>query len=205
MKNLRNGSFSVGKMELEMLPRPVRTLLWIVSGAVFLAGYLATFASIGGPKFLPSPMWAKASLWIVLPLGLLTGAFLLLEIKREKAGRFKNFGPLRRAFLYVLTVLICFCFALFAVTNGVPLLLSQYKGSPVQFEYIVADPIPKRRKYCKSSIKLKEPILALGQIRGVSEEFAAELEDGSTVLISGEGTKLGLYVEQIQVIKGDTL
>ncbi len=184
-----------------MLSSPVRTLLWVVSGAVFLAGYLATFASIGGPKFLASPMWAKASLWIVLPLGLLIGAFLLLEIEREKARRFKNFGPLRRAFLYVLTVVSCFCFALFGVTNGVPLLLSQFKGSPVQFEYNVADPIPKRRKYCKRSIKLKGPIFTLGHICSVSEELAGELEDGSKVLISGEGTKLGLYVEQIRVVK----
>jgi hypothetical protein len=169
--------------------------------AVMLIGGLPFFVRMfGGAQFLPSTTWVAQSFWPAMASAALCAILPSVVLVR---GRTRDRGD-RKSIKYLL--ILAFIPALFgtlgynAVASGGPMLYTWAAGKPTELPFVV-----KRAKRsvdwkCRNPIALRGLPILSDEVCGFPEEFIADLSPGQTILLSGNGSPLGIFVASARLV-----
>lgn len=92
--------------------------------------------------------------------------------------------------------------ALLMVYVMAPAFLALFIGEPVRFAFTAEEAQAQGDKWCRQPVSFKDmPFAMLGKIKlcDVPPNIRARLIPGQTVILSGQGTWMGLYVEDFEL------
>ncbi len=166
---------------------------------MLIGGLPFFFRIFGGQQFLPSTTWIAQSFWPAIACAAFCA--ILPSIVGIR-GRIRDGGD-RKSIKYLL--LLAFVPALGgtlgynSISSGGAMLYTWGVGKPTELPYVVKRAKRSVDRKCQNPIELRGlPILA-HELCGFPEEFIANLSPGQTLLVSGNGSALGIFVATARV------
>ncbi|MFP5480453.1 MAG: hypothetical protein ACLGIE_12320 [Alphaproteobacteria bacterium] len=168
-------------------------VLMLIGGLPF---FLRMF---GGQQFLPSTTWVAQSFWLAIACAAFCA---ILPSVVGVRGRIRDGGD-RKSIKYLL--LLAFVPALGgtlgynAVAGGGAMLYTWGVGKPTELPYVVKRAKRSVDRKCRNPIALRGMPILSHELCGFPEEFIANLSPGQTLLVSGNGSPLGVFVSTARV------
>jgi hypothetical protein len=81
-----------------------------------------------------------------------------------------------------------------AVAAGGPMLYTWATGKPTELPFVVKQAKRSVDRKCRNPITLRGMPILSNELCGFPEEFIADLSPGQTILVSGNGSPLGIFV-----------
>jgi hypothetical protein len=167
--------------------------LGMAVGILVLIGGLPIIAMMAGTQFLPSPSWVADSLWLALGLGAAAALlFSLLLIRgRTRDGRSRN--SLGYLTVLAFSPLLFGALGSAAVFAGGPMIYAALFGAPTELQYEVKRTGSGDSK-CRNQIELRGLPILNNRLCGFPKDFTDTLRPGQSILVSGNGSALGIFV-----------
>ncbi|HQY43597.1 MAG TPA: hypothetical protein PK450_05395 [Paracoccaceae bacterium] len=158
---------------------------------------IPVFVARLGFHFLPSAEWVAQSHWGATVLG---WAMLAVGIPLMLVGA-KRQNPDGLGFKWMLITpfgaLLLYWIGYVSVTVGVPLATHIASGKPVQLTYVIENLDRRSDGKCRRPIELKGLPLGFDKLCGFPQSVRDRLRKGESVTVTGQGTRLGLFPEEI--------
>lgn len=174
----------------------------VVALVLILIGTLPLFGRMFvGSLFLPSTNWIAQSFWPAMACAAYCAIVPSVAVVR---GRIRDGGD-RKSFKYLFllafTPALCGTLGFNAISGGGAMLYTWAVAKPIELTYVVKKARPSVDRKCRNPIVLQGlPILA-NELCGFSEEFVTNLSPGQTLVVSGNGSPLGVFVSKGQVAR----
>lgn len=174
-------------------------VMFTLNCLVFVVDAVAKYR---GHAYLPSADWLAASVPYAFAVGVLC-MLLLWTVLIDMNASAK--GP--RQILKVFSgYLVAFAVGAITVTNG-PALIALIIGSKTELSYTVAyvdSPTHRRRRYfsnsCAKTITLTKEMLGAATFCASAEAPEAKLLPGTHVVVTGTGTRYGVFMDSVKVV-----
>lgn len=154
-----------------------------------------------GYNFLPSMEWISTTKYIFYLIALLFVIFLcwfLLVYCPDNSISVSN----RLLAFVVFLVFGCISGTSFVVVS-IPLAMALASDHEVELTYTVASAVSGGEKNCSSPVEMRDMPFFLNHICNVTEPFRKTLTPGTKLAITGRGTSFGIFVRNMQIMKGD--
>jgi hypothetical protein len=175
-------------------PNPFVRWGLLVAVVLWLIGGLSILVSIPGGHYLPSTSWISQSLWPAITSGAFCAVWFTLVIFRSQRRDEADPSSISNLALLAFTPLICGGLGYQAVATGAPLLYASLAGQPTELSYVVETAARYGDRKCRNPVELQGLPFLTDRLCGLPEEFTKGLRPGDTVIVSGNGTPLGLFV-----------
>jgi hypothetical protein len=110
---------------------------------------------------------------------------------------FEAFSRFKAVLMIVGGPLIAALLSSATITFTIPFVVTLVAGSTSEQRYWVED-LPVYSKHCHNAVDLRE-IGGLGQICGISDELRDRLYPGAVIVVTGRGTTLGIFVQDVRI------
>ncbi|GAA2867366.1 hypothetical protein GGQ99_001303 [Aminobacter niigataensis] len=174
---------------------PFGKLATILLIAWLLLGLLPVFSLMFGPSFLPSSKWASKT----NTLGLIAGfgfAMLAVWLLSKAAGQDSD-SHLTKFGTFIGALIFGFMLGKNVVVITGPMAIALIAGDEIELHYTVKRANSIGTKWCRSSVDLDLP-MPFNSVCRISSEFRDTLTQGTRVVVSGRGTSLGVYAQDLR-------
>ncbi|PSL18560.1 hypothetical protein CLV88_110141 [Shimia abyssi] len=168
-----------------------------------LREHYSCFSFVVGSQFLPSTYWAKVTYFPRIVIAAIMCLHGLHLFKKNAEINERIYGKFKRAFIIIVSPLLCYGFAALTLTATFPMKWALFASETVEIEFVVDNPNRRNRKYCRRSISLEGLPPGLDRICGVTEDFASRLEAGSKIVVIGQGTSIGVFPRRLREFQAD--
>ncbi|WP_372573119.1 hypothetical protein [Ruegeria jejuensis] len=169
--------------------------------AILLLGSAPTLATVVGFQYLPTQEWVSQVFWVALLAGIAAGGFMLWLAPKGLAKDGNDPSPLKAILVVSFAPFLGYWLGSTMVTAGLPMIATIFTGYPVEVEYDVGDVDDGNSRYCSRPIKVEGLPFAQNSLCGFSEEFRRTLSPGSQIVVSGKGTRFGVFPAQAKRIE----
>ena len=178
--------------------RPVVKWIGLVVLVWVLVGALHIFAWIFHYQYFPEPNWLSRTAPLAWISGLSMAGFftaaVLFAARREAPKPIRN----------IVNLCFSFVFGLYlgqaAVIQGGPMIIAVLVGRVVEIPFTVVHADGWGDSKCQRPIKLKLPVL-FDELCRYPEDFRQSLQPGDRIILSGLGTRWGLFVTNAKKIE----
>jgi hypothetical protein len=168
--------------------------------ALVLIGGLPFFLRMfGGSQFLPSTTWVEQSFWPAIASAAFCAIMLSVVFIR---GRARDGGD-RKSIKYLLVLAfipaLCGTLGYKAVAAGGPMLYTWATGKPTELSFVIKSAERSVDRKCRNPITLRGMPILSHELCGFPEEFIADLSPGQTILVTGNGSPVGIFVSSARL------
>ncbi len=178
--------------------------LGLILAIFLLVGSASILAKIGGIQYVPSPFWVEKGNLIGLSVGLIAATLvivlMMLTGKRRTEEYLSDLSWLKSVAVTLFGVFMVFAIGRESIISGFPMLYTIFLGEKVAHQFVVAKADSYSDRKCPNKIELRDMPIMSGDLCGLPNTFRDTLKTGSRIVVSGRGTALGVYVENVRLI-----
>ncbi|PRY77551.1 hypothetical protein CLV80_10533 [Yoonia maritima] len=166
----------------------------------FFLGCLPILALAFGFRFLPSPEWVQNTRLIAALAAFGTAALMLVLLRIGHKKQKPEGGMIKIVGMYLVAVfLFSPAVGASAIAATGPMLVAIVAGSQSSLTYTVADASQSGSYKCRRPIKLTEAPFLFNLVCGTSQAFQLGVSKEDFVLVTGHGTRWGLFPRTISM------
>jgi hypothetical protein len=178
------------------LLRPSRWAIYLVIGQLLLGG-LPTVARLMNRQFLESPAWADQARLPAWGVGLAFALFVIWFLNDGFAKSGKEASAPTKVPAYVLFPLLWLSLGRIFVLESIPMVEAAFKGQETQLT-LVFKYKGSSSKTCYRKLYVKDLPVFSNSICNIPEGFLKTLKPGAKIIVSGQGTPRGLFVDYVR-------
>jgi len=164
-------------------------LAWLIW---FLVCALPTFSEVIHYQYFPAPEWLDQISAVGWSVGLISAAFwtALVWLQRQDYAD----KPLLFAFSLLTFFVLGLLMGRNVVTESGPMIFARLSGHQTEIHFVVVRADDNGGRRCRNPIELELADL-FNKLCRYPELFRSTLRPGDTIILSGLGTRFGLFVE----------
>ena len=179
-----------------MAKEPNAALRWALLCvlALVLIGWLPIMLRTDEWAFLPSITWATRSFWPSMAFAAVCAIVPTVVAIRTPVLDAGNRKSIKYLIFLAITPAVFGTLGYYSVSAGGPMLYTWVAGKSTEVPYTVERTGRSEDWKCRNWILLRDLPPLTSKLCGFPEEFIADLSPGQTILVSGNGSPLGVFV-----------
>ena len=158
-----------------------------------LIGFLPIMLRADGWQFLPATNWVERSFWLAVVIAAICAIVTSVIVIRGRTRDGGNRKSIKYLLVLAFTPVLCGVLGYHAVSAGGPMLYTWVVGKPTERPFVVLRAHRSSDSKCRNGIVLRDLPMMTSKLCGLSGEFVAGLLPGQSIIVSGNGSSLGIF------------